>query len=348
LFNHGFSYASVGFGENGMNILDPMAGDAMIAGVAVTAKLQPPYTRDVEIIKQFSESLTSDGYAAKLLGPIERRYAYGVSQSAEALFELFFGVGAQGLFDLTVMHVPLWRPAFAQPDVLNALPENFMAQDGIGKVMFVAAEGDQIISGSRQLRAAVAGANAHPNFRLYEVAGAPHLPLRGPFIPPQELNPLDIAPVVRAVFVAGNRWSKFGNEPPRSALLGAAPADEVDPYYGRPTGIARDADGNAQGGVRFPDLQIGRAHFLASAPFEVIPGLPGLAGLWTDLSCEPVAGSKGYRARIRSHGFYVRAVARQALRLFFQGYLLPEDMRSLFRDAIHADVGKPGSCDDAP
>lgn len=328
LFGRGYSHASVGFSQFLGNLLDPSAQDAMIAGQAVKAKRLPPFIRDVDILKQFSDALTSDPYAREILDGVNRRYAYGVSQTAEAWFELHYNAGVEGLFDLTLMHVPAWRPPFAEPPVLDALPETFTPLPGIGKVMMVGAEGDQFFSEAIQFRNAVTGPTANRNYRLYEVAGAPHQPF------PVPLNPLDNGPVARAMLVAGDRWVRRGIRPPRSLLI------ETDA-----AGIVRDADGNALGGVRFPDVVLGRARFIA-ATFDPPPGfIPGLVGLWEDLACEPRPGSISGKPRFRSHRQYVRGVARQALRLMFGGYLLYEDARALFEAARGSDVGKPGYCD---
>ena len=112
------------------------------------------------------------------------------------------------------------------------------------------------------------------------------------------------------------------------------------------TGIARDANGNARGGVRFPDVANGRALHIASAlDVEVFPGLPGLIGLWFDLACAPAPGSDSVGPRFSSHRAYVRSVTRQARRLRYQGYLLPRDTREMISAARASDVGRPGYCD---
>ena len=339
LFERRFSHASVGFANEGFNLLDPFAVDAEIAGVPVTANV-PPFPRDVEIIKQFAEALITDPAAQAALGNIKRRYAYGVSQSAEALYELFYGPGAKDLFDLTVLHVPLWRPAFARPDVLAALPDTFTPLENVGKVILVSAEGDLLISGSMQLRNAV----ADPNYRIYEIAGAPHL-AEDVIADGVRTNPLEVAPVVRAAFVNGYRWQRWNRRPPESRLLDAAAADEIDPIYFMPTGIRRDANGNAAGGVRFPDVMNGRALHIASAlDIEVIPGLAGLIGLWFDLACAPAPGSTSTEPRFRNHRQYVRRTTKQAVWLARHGYLLWRDAKQLIREAAASSVGKPGSC----
>jgi hypothetical protein len=105
-----------------------------------------------------------------------------------------------------------------------------------------------------------------PDYRVYEVAGAAHLP--GP------RNPLDHPAVMRAIFVAADRWLRSGVEPPPSTLMEQAPAGEIDPVYGFATGIARAGDLNAKGGVRLPDLHVGRAQFIALDVSVPVPHYP--------------------------------------------------------------------------
>ena len=342
LFTRGFSHATVGYSNEGLSLLDPAAGDAVIAGTSVVIDPGAPLVvRDVGIIKAFAKALMHDPEARRMLGEVKRRYAYGVSQSAEALQELFYGVGAPGLFDLTVLHVHLWRPPFANPDVLAALPEDFEPLPDIGKVMIVGAEGDQLISESVALRNAVSS----PNYRVYEVAGAPHLALDVPVGPGVRTNSLEVAPVVRAAFVQGHRWVRWpGARPPRSRLLKSDAPGAIDPVYGRETGIARNADLNARGGVRLPDVAVGRAFYQASFDGIPVAGLIGLVGLEFDLACAPRPRSASDRPRFRSERHYQRAVARRTLRLLFQGLLLPDDARRILDTAAASGVGAPGSC----
>ncbi|MGI9234246.1 MAG: hypothetical protein ACR2RD_11490, partial [Woeseiaceae bacterium] len=157
LFGRGFSHASVGFSNFGLNILDVSVGGLMIGGQSVSAFDPPPFARDVEILKQFSEALSDDPLAVSMLGEIDHLYAFGASQSAEALFEVFFTTDAEDLFDLTVMQVPLWRSRLADPQTLAVLPDDFFPPEDVGKVMIVGSEGDQFISESVEFRNAVRG-----------------------------------------------------------------------------------------------------------------------------------------------------------------------------------------------
>lgn len=337
LFTRGFSYAAVGFGTFGLNILDPEAPDLVLAGQPV-GELGPARVDDYEILVQFVQALDSGPFAVDALGAIERKYGYGISQTSLAWLVVFHQPGGQDLLDFTLLDRALVWGFTPPPDVLALLPEEFAPLSGIGKVIFVESEGDLLISGARQFRRAVVGPAADPgSYALYEVAGAPHFPLPLPF------NPLNVSGVVRAMLLNGDRWVRTGAAPPPSLLLADAPEGAVDPVYGFETGIARDGDGNALGGVRFPDVEVGRAFFVASLlAFEILPGLPGLVGAWFDLQCVPLADGS---VRFPTHGDYVRRVVQQANSLQQGGYLLETDAEALKAQAAESEVGKPRVCD---
>jgi hypothetical protein len=103
-------------------------------------------------------------------------------------------------------------------------------------------------------------------------------------------------------------------------------------------------DGNALGGIALPDVEVGRALYVASIPVTIPPGLVGLVGVWFDLACVPKPGSGSSDPRFANHGTYVSGVWQQSLRLLQSGYLLPGDLWRIVRDAAHSDVGKPGTC----
>jgi hypothetical protein len=335
VFGNGFSYASVGFGTTGLNILDPTAPDLRLADQLV-GDLGPDPVTDFDIVVQFVQALTSDPFAIAALGTIEHKVGYGVSQTAELWQVVFNRPGGLGLLDFTLLDRNVWRPAISP--WLDNLPEEFTPLTGIGKVIFVSSEGDQLISaGTTQLRRSVVGPDADPaHYRMYEIAGAPHIALDPPF------NPLDFSGVVRAMLLAGDQWVRAGTPPPPSVLLAQAPPGTIDPVYGFETGIARDANLNALGGIRYPDVEIGRAWFIASLlDVEVIPGLPGLAGAWVDLQCVPLSDGS---PRFADHGDYVSRVVQQANALRNGGYLLEADAEALKEQAAESEVGQPGTC----
>jgi hypothetical protein len=328
LFGQGYSYAAVGFGANGLNLLDPSASDAVLEGVPVespgTIKFGLP--PDEEILIQFVRALETEPFATAALGSVDRIYAYGASQTAAALLELLHAPGGPGLFDLTLLHVALWRPPFAAGE-FQRIEGEFVPLSGVGRVVFVESEADLIVSESESFRLAA----DLPDYRVWEVAGAAHLPTAA--------NPLDHSAVMRAALAAGDRWIREGVEPPPSILIEDAGAGEIDPVYGFPTGIARDDDLNARGGIRLPDLHVGRARYIA-ADFVADP----LSGATVNLACQPRPGEESVTPRFASHGEYVAPFVRQADRLRQAGYLLIGDRAALIRGAARSEVGMPGSC----
>lgn len=341
LFGAGFSYAAVGWADDGLNVLDPTVPGLLLGGVPVEdpGAPNPAPTLDEEILIQFAEALVAEPFGQKVLGEIDRRYAYGVSQTAAGLMELRRNLAATSgtdLFDLTLMHIAVWNAPFEPPGAWDFLDGAFEPVDIGGRVLFVESENDQIVSEAEQFGRAVGA----PGYRVYEVAGAAHLPT--PF------NALDHVAVARALFVAGDAWVRRGTPPPPSALLESAPTGEIDPVYGFETGIARDENLNALSGVRLPDLAVGRAQFIAADPATPAPGLPPpfavLSGSTVDLACEPAPGSFGDRPRFRSHGDYVSRFVRQVNELRREGFLLPADAEAMKERASESEVGKPGSC----
>lgn len=334
-------YAAVGFGEHLLNILDPTAEGLLLGGNPVEnpGTLNPTGVLDEEILVQFTEALGSAPFATRILGPIERRYAHGTSQTAAVLLETqrnVDGTDHEGLFDFELLHTALWRSPFPAEEAFDFLSGEFAPIAGVGRVLFVESEGDQVISDAEQFRRAV----GRRGYRVYEVAGAAHAPSAN--------NPLDHNAVARAAFVSGDRWVRSGVEPPASQLMHSAPESQIDPVYGIETGIARDGDLNGLGGVRLPDLNVGRAQFVASDPSTVPPFLPAafaiLTGSTVDLTCESEPGSDTDQPRFRSHGHYVRAVTRQVNELQREGFLLEADAEALRERAAESDVGKPGTC----
>lgn len=334
-------YAAVGFGEHLFNILDPSAEGLLLAGNPVERPGTPNPTGvlDEEILVQFTEALSTAPFAIRILGPIERRYAHGTSQTAAVLLEAqrsILGTDHEGLFDFTLLHTALWRSPFPAEEAFDFLDGEFTPIAGVGRVLFVESEGDQVISDAEQFRRAV----GRRGYRVYEIAGAAHAPSAN--------NPLDHNAVARAAFLSGDRWIRSGVEPPASQLMQAAPEGQIDPVYGIETGIARDGDLNGRGGVRLPDLSVGRAQFIASDPTTLPPFLPPpfaiLSGNTVDLACEPEPGSDSDEPRFRNHGEYVNRFTRQANDLVRQGFLLEADAGRLKERAAESAVGKPGTC----
>jgi hypothetical protein len=143
---------------------------------------------------------------------------------------------------------------------------------------------------------------------------------------------------LRALFVAGDRWATKGICPPPNLFIEEAPVGEFDPVYGFPTGIARDENLNAEGGIQTPDLVLGRGQYIA-ADFVTAP-FP-LYGKFIDLQCEPLPD---WSPRFPNHGSYVCQYAQETIKLVADRFLLRRDALQMIREAAQSDVGKPGTC----
>ena len=254
LFGRGFSHAQVGWGAFGYQILDPAAlasGEAWINAPPATCGGDfCPETTNFEIVADFAEALKSSPVARALLRRLRRIYATGNSNSTEPVHALLHSARGQGLFDLSFLLVT--------PVGLHAIPpEGHEPPAGAGRIVLLSAEADLILFGATGLRDPDP---RHPWYRMYEVAGAPHIANTAA---PPRLSPLgnDPTPFARGLFTTADRWVTRGRRPPPSQPL--TESTEMDPVYGFLTGIARDGDGNALGGVRAPDLEVGRYQYLA-------------------------------------------------------------------------------------
>jgi hypothetical protein len=176
-------------------------------------------------------------------------------------------------------------------------------------------------------------------FRLWELAGDAHIdanvvalsdkevgrfvpiPPAGCALPPdadQESYLLDDA------LAQLNRWVRIGVPASR------APRITVTDSSGTPA-IARDADGNALGGIRTPALQ---------APISTMSGT-GNSG--PNLQCLLEGTSAPFTpaqlsARYPDHGAYVAAVGAAALRDVGTGFLLPVDAGQIIGTALTAPI----------
>lgn len=140
--------------------------------------------------------------------------------------------------------------------------------EGQGKVITINSEADvQIVGGWR----ARPGGGAS-DYRLYEVAGAPHTPK--PLIPLKllglrppdgaEQNYVELAPVLRAMAVQLRDWLETGSAPPPSVFVKGKVARLDAPFFSSAS-WGSDArltfvttlgdDGNALGGVRLPHVR---------------------------------------------------------------------------------------------
>jgi len=316
LFRRGFSHAGIGWHPDGVL---PDAG--YDTGEAI------------EILYEFGMTLREDEVARGMVGEVHMLYSTGVSLATAPLLALLASEEA-AVLDFSFLFVPeLFQETYSQHEDANNIMV-FLTESDLVRSVVLGAHTDALRGSS-------------PTYRSYEVAGGPHIPdvpwVRDLGWGSGGTTPLDWTPVARALFIAGHRWTEWGIEPPPSTSLAQAPGD--DPVYlaeygmELETGIARDENGNALGGIRLPDLALGRGQYIAFDPASL--GGLGLFGTWEDLQCKPLPDES---IRFRNHGSYVSQFAHHADKLVAQGYLLPVDADRLISDAAKSDIGKPKSC----
>ena len=318
LFRRGFSHAGIGWHPD--DVLPQPGG---------------PTAQATEILRNFAMTLREDDVARGMVGEVHMLYSTGVSLATAPLLALLASEHA-GVLDFSFLFVPaLFQETYSPHEDANNIMV-FLTESDLVRSVALGAHTDLLRD-----------TGASPTYRSYEVAGGPHIPdvpwIRDLGWGSEGTTPLDWTPVARALFLAGHRWTQWGIEPPPSTSFAQAPGD--DPVYlaeygmELETGIARDENGNALGGIRLPDLEIGRGQYIAFDPASL--GGAGLFGTWHDLQCEPLADGS---IRFRNHGSYVSQFTHHAQRLVKDGYLLPGDADRLISDAARSDVGKPKSC----
>lgn len=279
---------------------------------------------ELQLIANFARFLKGTE-AAKMVGSLEHLYSMGFSDEADVLHPLLLDPLGQNLFDLSFVLTTGWPHPILENQFKPRpeLSESLIPSETAGRVIVLQTEADLILWNGALLR----DETLHPYYRLYEIAGGAHIPG----------EPLDWTPVLSALFVAGDRWVTEGAEPPPSTLLDSAASGEIDPVYERETWIARDADGNARGGVRLPDLALGSKQCIAVDMSGDFP----LVGVSHALQCEPRADGS---VRFADHATYLSQFQQELDRLLGEGFLLPTDAEAMFKVASESDIGEPNAC----
>ena len=183
-----------------------------------------------------------------------------------------------------------------------------------------------------------------PNVRMYDIAGAPHAIT--PNAPSCAMKPgvLEFSPVMRALLLHLDAWVARGTEPPATRLMPlevATPEAALRaPAYWPGAVIQvpkRDADGNALGGIRLPDIE---------APLGTHVGLntTRTRGCMLVGGYQPFAATMAEREaagdarlsvaeRYRTRDDYVNRVRNAARKLDSDGFLLPDDAAVIIQAA---------------
>jgi hypothetical protein len=173
--------------------------------------------------------------------------------------------------------------------------------------------------------------------RIYDMASTSHVVVQRQAACSMEPNPLDWAPVSRALLLRLDDWLATNREPPESKLMPLAPATSMGAALGAPSYLPnaviqlprRDADGNALGGVRLPEAEV---------PLGTYAGLniPHSRGCMLIGAYLPFAYSRESRSgqgdprpsvseRYPTRDAYVDRIRSAARRLVGEGFMLPED-----------------------
>jgi Alpha/beta hydrolase domain len=300
LFGGRFSYGAVGWstatraGEVTNRILDPSARGVYIHGG--TPLPGEDGRTDDEIVVDFARALGRDPVAGRLLGPFDRRYLAGWSDSSETVKRIVDSGLADGVFELA-LPITTDQP-FDPQDALAAGRYH-------GKVITLDSEFEWFYARAAKDRGGSSGL-----YRSYFVPGSPHVP--DPLCPlfSNETTPASWTPELRARFAQGDAWVKTGAPPPRSTRLATTSSGDID----------RDVNGNAllvditgQPVPRLPFVELGEATFVT-----------GFLGVYQPQP-PPTIQQLGYS----SHAEYLAAFDGAVANQLSAGSLLPEDAQAL-------------------
>jgi hypothetical protein len=141
-------------------------------------------------------------------------------------------------------------------------------------------------------------------------------------------NDFPFAFVASAAFHALTEWVEFGAPPARADRIVVNTAVT-------PPQIARDAFGNALGGVRTPFLDVPAATYV---PFDTVAHTTAFSGFCILYGYNIPFDETRLHSLYRNHGDYVSHFVRQSIDLVEEGFwLLPEAVDAVLR-AVHADV----------
>jgi hypothetical protein len=205
------------------------------------------------------------------------------------------------------------------------------------------------------------------NFRYYEIAGATHLTVHKdvqvlpagalfPGSPPIDLENLCLNPMNTLVdgpvfgkYVYNAMWKNLERQAEDGKPM---PAGDLIEYDFLTFQIVRDADQNAVGGIRVPDMNVPIGSYFdptnVAKPACAFPGGPfppncNPIGGFGDLACR-LAGSTApfdqttLDARYPSHQSYVDDVDEDADRLKAEGFLLNRDAKEIVDQAVAAAI----------
>jgi hypothetical protein len=186
------------------------------------------------------------------------------------------------------------------------------------------------------------------NVRVYDVAGASHVVV--PARPDCRLptGRLDWTPVARATLLHLDRWVASNADPPPNRLMPLEPAGEDPTVLRAPAHLPkavieipqRDADGNAQGGVRLPDMAVPLGvNGAQNQPLTFGCSLAGAYLAFARIRAEREAAGDPRPSlveRYKDRDDYVNRIRDAARKLEASGFLLPEDAAIIMHGAAES------------
>ncbi len=333
LFGMGASYATVRCDQSCIGLQSPISdpfrpwSDDLLD---TSSEFITSAGDEFEIVVDYVNALRTDAVALQLLGTINRRAAFGYSQSGYRLRGLLRLRMGKGLFDFSLVGGTGNGYAHPTGNSIGFSSAEKPPVAGAGLEIDFQSETDVVALGAHKTR------HEEPNYRVYQFGGASHIrdvdALEFGLPDPMDANPADWVPFFRALFVAGYNWCD-GIVPSPSIWLGAPNSLQ----------IARDANGNAlaafvggqpvvTNGYRLPEVAVGENQYIPVAPEyadgTVLGDFRVLAGSHVDLTWQ-----------FTDHNEYVNLVTAHAQALQAQGYLLEADAAIIIQEAIDSDIG---------
>jgi Alpha/beta hydrolase domain len=187
------------------------------------------------------------------------------------------------------------------------------------------------------------------NVRIYDIAGASHVVLQKADceLPPARL---DWSPISRTTLLHLDDWVAKGTEPPASRLMPLEPAAGDPKVLRAPAHLPkaviqipkRDADGNAIGGVRLPDMQapLG-AHAQQNPPLSFQCSLAAAYVAFPRTQADADKTHDTHRPvleRYSTRNDYLNRIRVAARELGRDGFLLPEDQAIIIQSAAESPL----------
>jgi hypothetical protein len=188
-----------------------------------------------------------------------------------------------------------------------------------------------------------------PNVRMYDIAGASHaILLKAKCDLP--MAKLDGSPVSRATLLHLNDWATKDINPPPSRLMPLEPATGDKTVLQAPKNLPkavveipkRDADGNAVGGARLPDMEAPLGvNAQQNPPLSFACMLSGAYVAFPRTQADADAKHDGHKPvleRYKTRNDYVNQVRIAARNLEHDGFLLPDDAAIIIQSAAESTL----------